>query len=216
MTTDRHPQHADASFQTLTRLGGAQDTRVRILEALADVIVTDGVAAFSVQAVADRAGVAHRTVYRHFPSREALLEGLTEHLDEWMRAEGLPGIPSSFEQLLEAVPLVYDFFEAHAPMIEAMVVVSLALGVEPGRRRQRTEGFVDLVLRQAPNLGAEEARRWAIALRSLASSQQWYTLRQRYQMHGPDAIAVTDRLLRGLIADVRRHNARLASKGGKP
>lgn len=216
MTTDRQELDSSASLQAFNRDGGTLDTRIRILEALADVILTDGVAAFSVQAVADRAGVAHRTVYRHFPSREALLEGLTEHLDEWMRAEGVPGIPTSFEQLLESVPVVYDFFEEHAPMIEAMVVVSLALGVEPGRRRQRTDGFVELIRRHAPNLDPSETRRWAIAVRSLASSQQWYTLRRRYQMDGSDAIAVTERLLRALIADIRRYDARLRSKGETP
>ena len=50
--------------------GGTRErTRRAILEAMVDVIMeADGIG-FSVQAVADRAGVTHRTIYNHFPTR---------------------------------------------------------------------------------------------------------------------------------------------------
>ena len=43
-------------------------TRRAILDALAHVVVESKGFGFSVQEVADRAGVTHRTVYNHFPA----------------------------------------------------------------------------------------------------------------------------------------------------
>jgi AcrR family transcriptional regulator len=49
-----------------------QDTRARLLRAAAEVLEAGGYAAASVVAIADRAGVATGTLYRHFPSKADL------------------------------------------------------------------------------------------------------------------------------------------------
>lgn len=73
-----------------------QRTRRAILEAMVDVIMeTDGIG-FSVQAVADRAGVTHRTIYNHFPTREALCDAFSAYVDESLAAgSGAPERPPS-------------------------------------------------------------------------------------------------------------------------
>ena len=60
-------------------------TRDKILDALADVIAESGGVGFSIQQVADRAGVTHRTVYNHFPSKEELFEAIL--LLMWERSQ---------------------------------------------------------------------------------------------------------------------------------
>lgn len=47
-------------------------TRERLLRAAGEIVEEDGYAAASVLAVAERAGVAAGTLYRHFPSKEDL------------------------------------------------------------------------------------------------------------------------------------------------
>lgn len=184
------------------------------MEALVDVLSTDGISEFSVQAVADRAKVSHRTVYRHYPSREALLEGLTEHLEDPMRASGLPGIPASLDQAVDSIVPLFEFFEKHAPTLEAMVVVRLALGVEPARSQERTKAFQDLVEEDAPNLDPEETRSYAMGLRAIASSQHWYVLTRRLGISTPRAADVTAESLRALIGQIRRRNARKRTREG--
>lgn len=192
-----------------------RDTTARIINALVDVISTDGITEFSVQAVADRANVSHRTVYRHFPSREALLEGITDYLEDPMRAEGLPGVPEDLDDCVDTIESVFTFFEANAPMIEAMVVVRLALGMEPSRSRERTEGFVDIVRKGAPHLSADEAHSYAMSLRAIASSQHWYVLTRRLGLSTEQASQVAADTLRALIGEIRRRNARQRSKEGQ-
>ena len=53
-------------------------TRRRIIEAVAQVAANAHPTAFSVPAVAAAAGVSVRTVYRYFPTKEDLLDGLSE------------------------------------------------------------------------------------------------------------------------------------------
>ena len=66
--------------------GTRQRTRRAILEAMVDVIMETNGIGFSVQAVADRAGVTHRTIYNHFPTREALCDAFSDYVDELLGA----------------------------------------------------------------------------------------------------------------------------------
>ena len=183
------------------------------MRGLADVLAAEGVAAFSVQSVADRAGVSHRTVYRHFPSREALLEGLTDHLEDPMRTAGLPGVPTSLDETVELIEPLFAFFEDHAPMIEALVVVRLALGIEPKRSAERTAAFVDFVRAEAPHLSPGEIRAQSMGLRALGSSQHWYVLTRRLGLSSAEAAEVTAQTMRAQIGQIRRQDSRQRTRG---
>lgn len=182
------------------------------MEALSDVLATSGIAGFSVQAVADRAGVSHRTVYRHYPSREALLEGIADYLQVPLRDIGLPSVPSSLDEVVTSVGTLYEFFEAHSRLMEAMVIVRLALGFEPKRSRERTSGFVRLIDEEAPHLDPAEAKRYAMGIRAIASSQHWYVLTRRLELSSSEAAEITADSLRALIGEIRRRNSRQRSQ----
>src|SRR5262245_60328768 len=83
-----------------------QRTRRAILEAMADVITETNGIAFSVQAVADRAGVTHRTIYNYFPTREALCEAFSEYVDELLAAAG--GLTEAPAISLATLPAVVE------------------------------------------------------------------------------------------------------------
>ncbi len=61
-------------------------TRQRILAAAAALLAEEHPAALAMSGVAQRAGVARATVYRHFPSLEALLDAVSTLGDEQTRA----------------------------------------------------------------------------------------------------------------------------------
>ncbi|MGH3667927.1 MAG: TetR/AcrR family transcriptional regulator, partial [Acidimicrobiia bacterium] len=68
----------------------AEATREVILDAAAELLRARAGADFSIQEVADRAGVTHRTVYRYFPGRHILMSEAAGRV--------IPGLadPSSF------------------------------------------------------------------------------------------------------------------------
>lgn len=75
-------------------------SRARVLQAATELLVEGGTRAVTVDAVAERSGVAKSTMYRHFPSRTELLVDVLRHNMPVVRSE----VPSgSFEQALRSL-----------------------------------------------------------------------------------------------------------------
>jgi TetR/AcrR family transcriptional regulator, mexJK operon transcriptional repressor len=70
------------------------DTRAAILGAARPIMLRDGLGGTTLDRVAAEGGIAKMTLYRHFPSKEALFEGLVTATCESMR-EGLENAPTA-------------------------------------------------------------------------------------------------------------------------
>jgi TetR/AcrR family transcriptional regulator, mexJK operon transcriptional repressor len=70
------------------------ETRAAILRAARPIMLRDGLGGTTLDRVAAEGGIAKMTLYRHFPSREALFEGLVTATSESMR-EGLENAPTA-------------------------------------------------------------------------------------------------------------------------
>ncbi len=65
----------------------AATTRDRLLEAARELFTTDGYHATTTPLLAKRAGVAEGTIYRHFPSKQALLNAAYQDVHRWGAAQ---------------------------------------------------------------------------------------------------------------------------------
>src|SRR5271154_582178 len=70
------------------------ETRAAILRAARPIMLRDGLGGTTLDRVAAEGGIAKMTLYRHFPSKEALFEGLVTATSESMR-EGLENVPTA-------------------------------------------------------------------------------------------------------------------------
>jgi AcrR family transcriptional regulator len=92
----------------------APDARSRIETAALDLFEQQGYAATTVEAIASAAGVARRTFFLHFPSKDAVLflhhEELSERVGAFLDSSGdAPAVPS----MCDAVRMVFaDYVEA--------------------------------------------------------------------------------------------------------
>ena len=68
------------------------ETRASILRAARPIMLRDGLGGTTLDRVSAEGGIAKMTLYRHFPSKEALFEGLVTATCEYMR-EGLESAP---------------------------------------------------------------------------------------------------------------------------
>lgn len=66
--------------------------RASILQAARPILLRDGLGGTTLDRVAAEGGIAKMTLYRHFPNKEALFEGLVASMCEYMR-EGLENAP---------------------------------------------------------------------------------------------------------------------------
>lgn len=75
--------------------------RAKVLRAFAELLVESGERAATLEAVADRAGVSKGGLLYHFPSKDALVDGLLDHLGELTAADvgtmrGAPEGPADY------------------------------------------------------------------------------------------------------------------------
>jgi AcrR family transcriptional regulator len=70
------------------------EKRAEILRAARPILLRDGLGGTTLDRVAAEGKISKMTLYRHFPSKEALFEGLVTAMCEYMR-EGLENAPSA-------------------------------------------------------------------------------------------------------------------------
>lgn len=164
----------------------AAETRRKILDATARVIADDGVSGFSVREIASRAGVAERTVYHHYPDRQALLDGLAEWVDELIADRGVRVHIGSVDDLPGLVRDVYSAFDDIGAPAVAMARLSMAEGMRSTRHHRRTEGLRRLVGTSGDLAPDEVERRFAV-VRVITASTTWLTFREAIGLSGDDA-----------------------------
>ena len=162
-------------------LGSRQRTRHAILEAMVDVIMdADGIG-FSVQAVANRAGVTHRTIYNHFPTRQALCDAFSDYVDEVLGASA--GLTEEPAWSLATLPqLAEDFYRTLALRDRhARAYVMLMIG---NRRpmtgwRKRSLMAEKLVAREQSEGTPLTPRQVTAVIRMFVSAMGWHLLTEQ-------------------------------------
>jgi AcrR family transcriptional regulator len=128
-------------YDVTRRRAASEETRGRMLDAAQALIGgRTALSEFSMEAVAERAGVARMTVYNQFGSRTGLLEGLADRL---AAAGGMARMPSVFrepdpERALRALVEVFvGFWASDRVTLRRLRALGVAFPAETGVARQR-------------------------------------------------------------------------------
>lgn len=148
----------------------ARANRRAILDAARDVLAEDATSG-SIEQIARRAGVARRTVYGHFPTREDLVRALASTLADEV-TEQLASVPGSDDPLVALARFV------HATSTAAAVYHPLGpLSRLPAAREELTRSLqqvrhrlVDLLAAAAPRLDLATT---PAAAAHLITAMQW-------------------------------------------
>lgn len=182
--------------------GGARErTRRAILEAMADVITDSKGIGFSVQAVADRAGVTHRTIYNHFPTRDTLCEAFSDYVDELMASstgEPPPAIPT-VEELPAFTSDLYQVLAKHERHCRAYVMLMIGNRGPLTKWRSRTRSVEKQIARQAREGAPITPKLAAAAVRMFGSTMGWHLLTEQCGLSTVQAAAVSAWATRTLL-----------------
>lgn len=192
------------SYASPLRRHQTEVTRDRILEAVAAIISEGRILDFSVKEVADRAGVSYASVYRHFPTRESLLEAIYEAASEIM-AQSFPFAPRSLDEIPAMAGKTVAVFEEKATIVQAFTMALSANDVQPQSRRERDQQYQQMVAESAPHLDPEVARQFAAIICHLYSSLTWATLKQRFGLSAEGTAEAITWALQTLIRDLTSH-----------
>lgn len=142
------------------RREASEQTRARILSGARALLSADGVSAFTIDAVAERAGVARMTVYYQFGSKRGLLEALFDSLAAIGLVERLRasfGRSEPFDALAEFIGAFVGFWASDRVVIRRVrSLAGLDADVEQSLRardQKRREGLRVILGRLAESHG---------------------------------------------------------------
>jgi len=96
------------------------ETHLRITEAAIELHGSVGPSRTTLSAVAKRAGVERRTLYRHFPTEADLFAACSSHYfatNPWPDVDSWRAIRNPHERLEQALDEIYAYYERNEPML---------------------------------------------------------------------------------------------------
>jgi AcrR family transcriptional regulator len=189
-------------------------TRRVILDAAVDLFLERQGDEFSVQEVADRAGLTHRTVYRYFPSREELLGATAERMAPAVVDQRFVEV-ETVEEWIAALGSHFAHTEANLELVRR--VVARLFTSEDGRLfgqdlRERDTHRWQVFRRQFPRLPELDAQQTFAALRHLMSSTSYVLYRLRFGMSPAEATEAIQNAATQIVEQAARRD-RAARQG---
>ncbi len=182
----------------------ARQTRDLILDTLTGLLEDHRADEITTREIARLADVSERTVYRHFPDRQALLVGLGGRLKDLMD-EGPPdsNLTTIDDLAGTAVRLMAGLDRQHvAARAEAL------FNADPRHfsddTRANSDRFRALVAAAFPHLEEREQVSLTAVIRCLLSAQAWLRMREEFGVPGEESGPMVAWVLEVIFGEVRR------------
>lgn len=191
-------------YESPLREKQAEGTRRLIIEALIDQLATSGMKDFSIPHVAERAGVTTRTVYRYYPTKEALLAAVDDEVVR--RFKDLPS-PDTLDDVPTFVDSMFESFEQGPQLIRALVRAGAnddAAAVRARGRKRRFETLRAAIDREVPGMDPRRRHASAAMIHWIFSAASWDALRTVWELSEEEAKDIVEWALRTLIDDIRK------------
>ncbi len=183
-------------------------TREAILDATRAMVFGEAdPSSFTMQAVADAAGVSHRTLYRHFESRQDLINAVGAQLDEEYKDSVTTDLLDSFDSWIGNVSQVVAFGAMHREALRRGLIVGIS-GAE--FRTDRDEAYWRIFRARFPHLDEAEARQDFVALRHVLGANNVILMGERFGMSPEELVPVIRRSVDTLVADIERRDTAAA------
>ncbi|MBW9053938.1 TetR/AcrR family transcriptional regulator [Rhizobium mesosinicum] len=189
-------------YESPLRAEQAQATRERILVGVRTMFERDPANALGFDELATVSGVNRRTIFRHFPTKEALLEAF------WNEANASLGVrfwPESEKDLTELPPALFASLDS----IEGIVRASHASGAGRQMRLQandeRQAAFRKSLAEISKDLTPEGARQLEATVQLLFSATAWQTMKDYWGLPGEEAGKAAAWAIKALLDAARRN-----------
>jgi AcrR family transcriptional regulator len=184
----------------------AATTRNHILNEAYALLVEHPDQPFSHEAVAARAGVGARTVYRYFPAQSDLYEELWVNL----RKQSGTIFPSREEDIIPQVQGMFERFEQNEKLIRAVLESPAGHRVRERGAPEGRAAFTKSLEKVTAGQPAARKRQTIAVFQAIYSAPFWEMLKTRGGLSGKDAIEATMWAMSTLL-----HGLRQESKSNK-
>jgi AcrR family transcriptional regulator len=194
------PPSSKRPYHSPRRAAQKSATRRRILDTLAEHLGAGTFDSLSMDAIAGAAGVSPATLYRYFPSREALLDAFADET-MFQRLGDLP-YPHTPEEIAPIMARSFETFDRDVAFVRAYFSTELGRTARTRGRRRRVES-IQAALRPLTSRLSEEERAAAEAIISyLASIQAWVTIQDEFGLTGAQVGRAVTWAIETLLAEL--------------
>lgn len=176
-------------------------TRRLILDTAAGMLEDTPLAELTVRAVAKRANISERTVFRYFATREEFLDGVAEAVSGKM---ALPPAPGTVEELLAAPRALFSRFEAARELTRAALHTDLFHRMRETHARARWTAVQAIVDAAAPRRSERERELAAANIRFYLAASTWHYFRFYFRFSLEDSIACAELAIRQSLDGLTR------------
>ena len=143
----------------------------------------DPVPTISHEAIADRSGIAARTVYRHFPMRGDLAAAL------WARIRDETGTrwPTTEADIGPAVHAQFGVFEKHETFVRASLFAATTAGITDQGSAEGRAAFGQSLAAVTRDLSPADGKRLVAVCVAIYSAPFWQMLRDRGKLSAVEA-----------------------------
>jgi len=209
--TDMKTVTLSSAYESPLREEQKEATRQRILDAAGKLMEDRGLQQFSYAALAEQAGVTERTVYRHFPSKDALLQGLWEWYAQRTRFGAIP----QTERDLLAQPLrTFPAFEKDEELCRALWLSPQGRDFRLSNVEERKAGIKAAVAEATRGLPPREAKWIAAVVHLLVSGTALWTMKDYWGLSGEEA-GKASAMAMGMMLNAAREKVLRNSKSQK-
>jgi AcrR family transcriptional regulator len=189
-----------ATYQSPLRAEQKLATRQKILDTAGRLMEDRELEQLSFSAIAAEAGVKERTVYRHFPSKTALIEGLCA----WYQQRTRYGDFARTERELIAKPLqTFPGFDANERLARALWASPQGREFRLSNVQERKDGIRAAIADAVRELPPRQSRWVAAVVHVLLSSATWQTMKDYWGLSGEEAGKASAMALELLLNAVR-------------
>ena len=193
---------ATRTYNSPLRAEQMERTHERILEAAAEQLLEEGLEELSLPRAAQRARVSVPTVYRHFPTKEALMQELTDWVDRKLR---LSEVPESIDEFTEYLPRFFVHMDENEAHVRARLLSRVHRRIHHDTMRRRDKLVEKAMEDVTARLDSLDARRACALVRVLMHSGAWEMMRDNWNLTGEQAGEAVAWAIRILVDELRKN-----------
>jgi AcrR family transcriptional regulator len=207
---------AHRRYSSPLRAEQAAMTRDRIIDAAVALLQDADPAAIGMQDVADEAGVSVRTVYRAFPTRDDLFDGVLVAIKDRLEASG--PYPSTVEEYIKTSPALVQALFQLEPLYRALFATPAGRASHRRGARQRQDAIKAVFAAELASLTTSEQRLFAAAMHLVSSSSSVFFLKDYANLDATEAGAAMRFAIAALAAAITDPELRseLSTTGDAP
>jgi AcrR family transcriptional regulator len=192
---------APGGQSVLIRERKAKALRDAVLDVLLEQVKDDGFEDIAMEDLARSAGVSRRTLYRLFPTREALLAAAgARFADTVGMTDEIRGPAELSATFREASRLM----ERRAELARALYRSTVGRGIRAGQRSRRIQVIENALRPLTAKLDKDEARRVTAVIAFLVSSNTWITIQDESGLDGDEIRLGVSWAIDLLVDDLKR------------